>query len=311
MFADHAARPVVGAVLGGRVVIRRFGFGGRPDRSFGNEGVVSVPCGCDEEAFLRLFEIGDGRILVDVNQGIDRESSYDVATKVRLTELRRDGRLDRGFGRGGSLRFKIPKPGPLTAVAPTLDGSIFLGGGVVHGRGHGPIYLWKVTADGRVDDAFIDRAASAVRGSAVLRDNPELTAIVPTADGGVAALGSNEEVSGFYLRLRADGERDRGFARNGVERLPFAVISALGGLHGVVFAVGWGHAGYHYRAFRIFPGGAFDPRYHGAKGRAVPLPGSGVHVFSQGSGRVLIAGKGKSYCRSGCYPEPAMARFRE
>jgi hypothetical protein len=127
----------------------------------------------------------------------------------------------------------------------------------------------------------------------------------------VAALGSREDGLGFYLRLGADGRLDRGFADHGLKRLPFSVVSAVGGLHGAVFAVGWGSVGYHYRAFRIFPGGRFDPRYNGSEGRAVPLPGAGAHVFSQGSGRVLVTDKGRSYCRSGCFAEPAMARFRE
>jgi hypothetical protein len=231
-FADHAARVVIGTRVDEHVLLRRLTFDGRPDRSFGKGGVESVPCGCGG-AELSLSEIGDGRILIDANREVDRGSRYGVATKVWLTELLPDGRLDRRFGRAGSVAFEI------------------------------------------------------------------------------AALGSIDEEHGFYLRLRADGRPDRGLAGRGVKRLPFTVVSALGGVGGAVFAVGRGHNDYRYRAFRILPSGALDPSYHRAKGRAVPLPGRGVRVFSQGSGRVLIGGKGLTYCRSGCGYHPTMTRFRE
>jgi hypothetical protein len=299
---------VTGALLRGHVLLRRFTFEGHADRSFGKNGVTSVPCN-SSGATLRLFEVGDGRILVDVNGEVDRGARYDVATKVRLTELLPDGRLDRHFGRAGSLAFQIPRPGPLRVAAPTANGAILVGG---PGRpDHVPLYLWKVTADGHVDHAFVRRAARSVRQMGALGGSPELGAIVPAADEGVAALGSAVDGHGFYLRLQADGQADRTLAGRGVQRLPFTVQSALGGLHGGVFAVGRGRNGYRYRAFRIFPDGTLDPHYLGAGGRPVPLAGAGIHVLSQGSGRVLVASKGKTYCRSGCGLHPAMARFRE
>jgi hypothetical protein len=307
-FADHAARVVIGARVRDRILLRRLTFEGRPDRSFGKDGVVSVPCGCDG-AELSLSEIGDGRILVDADREVDRDGRYDVATKVWLTELLPDGSLDRRFGQAGSVAFEIPKQGPLGPATPAAGGAILLGGPVRSGKVR--VYLWRVSARGRVDGAFARRAARSVRQLGGLGHHPELAAIVPGADGSVAALGSIDEKHGFYLRLRADGKPDRGLAGRGVKRLPFTVVTAVGGVGGTVFAVGRGHNGYRYRAFRILPGGALDPRYHRAKGRAVPLPGRGVHVFSQGSGRVLIGSKGLTYCRSGCGYHPAMTRFRE
>jgi hypothetical protein len=309
-FADRKARLVTGTQLRERVLLRRFTYEGHPDRSFGTDGVESVPCDCrGGHPALRLFEIGDGRILVDLNRTVSRGEQYEAATSVRLIELLPDGRIDRRFGRAGSLAFEIPRPGSLRVVTPTPSGAILLGG---PGRpGHVPIYLWRVTPDGRVDGAFVRAAARSVKRMGALGGSPELGAIVPTAGGGVAALGSVGEEHGFYLRLRADGEPDPALAGRGARRLPVGVQSAVAGVGGAIFAVGWGHNGYHYRAFRLFPGGAFDPRYHGAKGRAVPFSGARVHVLSQGSGRVLVAGKGLTYCRSGCGLHPAMARFRE
>jgi hypothetical protein len=307
-FADRKARVVTGTRLGGRVLLRRFTYEGHPDRSFGKGGVVSVPCDCDGTS-LRLFEIGDGRILVDLSRELDRGEDHDVATSLRLIELLPDGRLDRRFGRAGSLAFKIPRPGPPRVVAPTPTGAILLGGPAR--AGSGPIYLWRVNAAGRVDGAFVRHARLSIRRMGALGRRPELGAIVPTAGGGVAALGSVDETSGFFLRLRADGEPDRSLGGRGVRRLPFTVQSALGGAGSAIFAVGYGHHGYDYRAFRVFPDGSLDPRYLGAKGRDIPLRGVGVHVLSQGSGRVLVADKGRTYCRSGCGPNPSMARFRE
>jgi hypothetical protein len=308
VFADHAARVVAGAVLGDRVILRRFTIEGHPDPSFGKNGFESVPCDCDGMK-LRLFEIGDGRILLELQREASRGSIYGAATKVRLTELLPDGRLDHGFGRAGSVAFKIPRRAPLRAVAPTPGGAILLGG---PGRAVNiPVYLWRVTADGRVDHAFARAAESSVRQLGVSGKSPELAAIIPTAHGGVAAIGSIDEEHGFLLRLQADGQPDRGLAGRGAKRLPFTVQGALGGRQGAVFAVGRGRGGYRYRAFRILSGGALDPRYGGARGRAVPLPGAGVQVFSQGAGRVLVAGMGRTYCRSGCGPHPALTRFRE
>jgi hypothetical protein len=291
-FADHAARVVIGARVRDRILLRRLTFDGRPDRSFGKDGVVSVPCGCDG-AELSLSEIGDGRILVDADREVDRDGRYDIATKVWLTELLPDGSLDRRFGQAGSVAFEIPKQGPLGPATPAAGGAILLGGPVRSGKVR--VYLWRVSARGRVDGAFARRAARSVRQLGRL-GHPELAAIVPGADGRVAALGSIDEKHGFYLRLRADGKPDRGLAGRGVKRLPFTVVTAVGGVGGTVFAVGRG---------------ALDPRYHRANGRAVPLPGRGVHVFSQGSGRVLIGSKGLTYCRSGCGYHPAMTRFGE
>jgi hypothetical protein len=308
-FADRKARLVTGALMPDRVLLRRFTFAGRPDRSFGKGGVESVPCRCGGRPALRLFEIGDGRILVDLNREVGRGGQYDGATQVRLTELLPDGRLDRGFGRAGSLGFRIPRRGPLRVVTPTPGGAILLGGpGRPH---HVPVYLWRVTRDGRVDGAFVRAAARSIKRLGALGRSPELGAIVPTARGGVAALGSAGGERGFILRLRADGEPDRTLAGRGARRLPFTVQAAIGGVGGAIFAVGRGRHGYHYRAFRILGGGALDPSYHGAKGRGVPLTGAGINVLSQGSGRALVVGRGTTYCRSGCGPHPAMARFRE
>jgi hypothetical protein len=309
-FADRKARLMIGTRLREQVLLRRFTLEGHADRSFGSDGVQAVPCDCrGGHPQLRLFEIGDGGILVDVNRTVSRGEQYEAGTSVRLIELLPDGRIDRRFGRAGSLSFEIPRPGSLRVVAPTPSGAILLGG---PGRPNGiPIYLWRVTADGRVDQAFDRRARLSLRRMGALGRSPELGAIVPTAGEGVAALGSADGGRGFLVRLDADGEPDRTLAGRGAERLPFSVQSAIGGLRGAIFAVGRARNGYRYRAFRVLRDGKLDPSYLGAKGRAVPFSGARIHVLSQGSGRVLAVGRGLTYCRSGCGFHPAMARFRE
>ncbi|HEX6152154.1 MAG TPA: hypothetical protein VFZ19_01405 [Solirubrobacterales bacterium] len=99
-----------------RLAVARLRADGRPDRSFSGDGVVNLRLGyhstAREIAWSRRGVLVAGR--VGARSG-DRETV--------LMRLRPDGRLDRGFGRGGVVR--LPERAEPVALLPTSE-RIFL-----------------------------------------------------------------------------------------------------------------------------------------------------------------------------------------
>jgi hypothetical protein len=316
VIADEGAALVVGFSAKG-IALRRFTAAGAPDQGFGTAGTAAIACGCGGEAHLHAFVEPDGKILVEVDQAVG--FVFEDGTRVRLTRLLPNGRLDRSFGKSGTASFAIHGPGAPTSVATTAGDATLIGGSGFAilepccGRRH--IYLRRVSSDGRLDRRFERNASRSLKRIEIRGKFPTLTAVVAEDDGTISVLGyGNETGGGFEMRLRADGRLAPGFGRGGVRHLPFTVSGAVGGIDGAIFAVGSrGRNPYEgdRRAFRILRGGGLDPGYRRGHGIAVPISGTRMAITALGDGRAMVTDNGNSYCREACVPDPTMVRYLE
>jgi uncharacterized delta-60 repeat protein len=308
LLADGASRVLVGELEGAELAIRRFTIAGKLDPSFGGTGIVGLRCGC-EGSWVRLLRAPRGRIFVVAFRRIGKGAPAGPGTAVTIARLRSDGRLDPGFGKGGVAHLVLRHPGEPRVVTAGPAGEVLFGGS----KAGGPREIWleRVTPRGRLDRAFGRTARHSALRLSVLGEFPTLAAVVPRADGGLEAIGTSENRSGFQLRVDRNGRLARSFGKRGLMRLPFTVDSAVPGIHGAIFVVGEAKVYSGYDAFRILADGRLDPAYGGAQGIEIPVYGVRAHAASQGRGRVLVTDNGNVWCRSGCAAEPSMVRFRE
>jgi uncharacterized delta-60 repeat protein len=306
VLVDPAGRAVIADLQADRhtVVIRRFKVDGSLDRGFGKAGAVKVSCPRCGERFigLRLLRSPGGRVLLDVNAPESHRQS-----QVRLFRFRSNGAPDTSFGRAGSATFAA-RPSLPRAVSVAADGSVLIAGAGCCDANH--IYVERVGADGTLDRRFDRTVAHSVGRLSRPGESLTVGAIVPWPGGGLVALGGSKGNHGYYLRLNRDGGLAIGFGKRGLVRLPHAVLSAVPGLGGAVFAVGQAKS-YGYIAFRVLSDGRLDPAYGGAAGLRVPLAGSPARAIGAGPGRVLVSDKGNAFCREACRSHPAISRFLE
>ena len=210
-------RVVVAGHRSGDLALVRYTSGGALDPSFDGDGVVVTDLGFDERS-LSALPAPRGRLLV-VGVADDR---------LVLARYLRDGRLDPGFGRGGSVVTSTPGLDWRMAVQ-AQDGKIVVAGARVV---TGPIQAMglavsRYRSDGRLDRTF------AGDGLVVTRARPHWAGAVEVAvrgDGRIV-LGTHGHArldrAGFALvGLSRDGALDRAFGDRGI------VVSDVGyGVH--------------------------------------------------------------------------------
>jgi uncharacterized delta-60 repeat protein len=104
---------------------------GSRERSFGNDGAVSIDFGFDDIAATAAVA-ADGKVIT-FGYAAGECSVDPYPEECRVTgvgaRLRRDGKLDRGFGRGGKVSLGLRFPdGRFRAIALTADGAIAVAG---------------------------------------------------------------------------------------------------------------------------------------------------------------------------------------
>lgn len=176
---------------------------GRPDEEFGTNGIAQTALGMLDTAVCALVLQRDGK-LVAVGWG-QAGGLDDYAVIVRY---RRDGGLDRSFGRGGKAILRVA-PGtteaaPFGAFAATLDSK---GRIVVAGASGGRILVGRYRKNGAADRGFggLGFVTATVRDGAYAY----ASAVVVQPGGEIIAAGS--------AKMRRTGEdlalirlRDRG-----------------------------------------------------------------------------------------------------
>src|SRR5262245_8723352 len=153
--ADSLGRVIVAGGVPGPgdsdVGVVRFTADGRPDPSFGADGLVAIDFGGSDFANGVAGAAAD-HIIIAGTAGLlpGGQSEFIVA---RLTP---DGHLDPAFGTGGKVVFNLPDgPGGATDVAidPT-DGGIVIVGAYSPPGGHSQIAVARLTPAGEFDPAF-------------------------------------------------------------------------------------------------------------------------------------------------------------
>jgi uncharacterized delta-60 repeat protein len=244
-------RVVVAGQRNGDLAVVRYSSEGALDPGFDGDGVVVTDLGFEERSLSALQAPG-GRLLV-VGSAADR---------LVLARYRPDGRLDPGFGRGGTI--VTPTPGLDWRMAVRArDGTIVVAGARVVTRPTQAMGLAvaRYRSDGRLDRTF------ARDGLVVTRARPHWAGAVKVAvrgDGrivlgthGHAGLGS----AGFALvRLRRDGALDRAFGDGGisVSEVGYGVHALALDRQGRIVTVGRTSSLLDFVAARFHPDGRRD-----------------------------------------------------
>lgn len=225
-----------------------------------------------------------------------------------LTQLRRDGTPEPGFGDAGTSRLLVP--GGHFSIAQLIrrpDGRLLaVGVGAAASRFELPrLTVVGLTPQGRLDDAF---GQGGVARPAVQASCGGCAPAALQADGSILLAGSTGQISPaiatdpnagstfrwVVVRLTAAGTQDPGFGAGGVATIPAGQGRNVGGFAvgqtatGRVLSVGRGTDG--LRIAGLTATGAMDPTYNG--GAPVPVAlNFAINAQIDPTGRVdVIAG---------------------
>lgn len=230
-FADYEGRDSI---------ILRFDADGRPDASFGTDGVRALDFEPSE-----LVPVADGKLLI---------------AGTCLVRMLPDGSYDPGFATSCWRGFRsIAFPTPGTIVAAGID------------EQQGPPAIFRVTIGRFLADGFPDPAAGAlpVTASPPLPFRPILVAVQP--DGRIVAVDEGYEGVINLARVNLDGSLDATFGTDGVVTImrPWGWGSWVGALavqrDGRILVGGRAYVtdddGYDFFVARFLPDGALDPSF--------------------------------------------------
>ena len=210
----------------GSMLVMRLDANGRLDRTFGpaRSGFAKVAVGGIANS---LSIAADGRILLGGSNANRNGRPFVVA------RFRRNGVLDRTFGRGGIVQtlFWIPKAASSAGVnglAPTPDGGVIAGGHIDYiggtgggSGGHGSAGVFRLTSTGRPSPSFGTRGHTQITFFDRAHVPQSWYPCAMTVDGSgrisVAGGGGTHRSALLTARLTSRGTLDRsyGSARNG------------------------------------------------------------------------------------------------
>ena len=130
--------------------LARYTTAGRLDAGFGSGGRVRTP-EIDPAGGFGVAIQDDGRIVVAGGSGKGKDPNYSSLDNFVVARYLPDGRLDRGFGSGGTVVTRL-RGGGTSAVAIQRDGRIVAIGGA--GKIVSSFGLARYTGDGRLDSSF-------------------------------------------------------------------------------------------------------------------------------------------------------------
>jgi uncharacterized delta-60 repeat protein len=122
-----------GAGIGDGFTVIRLGLDGKPDPSFGSEGVVETPIpgegGVEEGRISDVLVQPDGKI-VGGGYGVDSVGmTAETVIKFEVVRYLSNGELDPSFGSGGMVGVRLPSPFSFgRKLALAADGKLILGG---------------------------------------------------------------------------------------------------------------------------------------------------------------------------------------
>lgn len=208
-----------GAGGGDGFTVIRLGLDGKPDSSFGGDGVVETPIpgegGIEEGRIADVLVQPDGKI-VGGGYGFDYTGTPPTFVgKFEVVRYLSDGELDPSFGSGGMVGVKLPSENNFgRALGLAADGKLILGG--TYDVNENPLEeavapaLIRLNPDGSLDSTF--GSGGIVLGSleaGVEEEAVEGLAIQP--DGKIVTTGSQyREPGGFagiVSRYLADFEK--------------------------------------------------------------------------------------------------------
>lgn len=268
---------------GGNVLVERRLEDGTLDPAFnGGASLVTTVDGVGGSASAIAFQ-PDGAILVGGGR-----SSLD-AFIMRITAA---GVVDTSFGTNGARTFASGTNIDVQGIAVQADGKIVGCGNRVGPR---DIFTMRLTANGTLDTTWNGTGTAFYNGG-----TSEVTHGCAFDSAGRLAVGGNDG-SAIFLRYRADGTLDPGFAAAGVARI--AASTVWEGTNGSGFILDDQDRAYiaGYDDFndvsivRVDAAGTADPAWSG-DGIALANPGAGtyqgVFVRLDETGRLVVVSEG-------------------
>ncbi len=196
---------------GRQAVVARLTPTGELDRTFGDDGIATVPApGGNDEAFaLAVDQLG--RILI---AGRTSTTTSDDLLLARFTGA---GEADPTFGNGGVVITDVRGHSDTAfAVDVAPSGRILVSGGSIVGAGD-EVVVAAYTPQGDLDPAFGDGGLALVD---VTPGSDEAFAGALAADGSYVAAGGaiaeDGSEHGFAVRVSADGDVDPSFGDSGL-----------------------------------------------------------------------------------------------
>ena len=152
---DATGGVYVSAIKGRRRVLFRIGNDGTIDRSFGEDGFRMQP---EDALDGPVLQATTGRTLI--YRYLSNWPAHHLAGGVQIKRLLPDGRLDRGFGRNGEARVRVPQM-ETSALRVDDEGRILVASELNEERGRakapGPppaLTLMRLHPDGGLDTSF-------------------------------------------------------------------------------------------------------------------------------------------------------------
>ncbi len=129
-----------------RATIVRYEEDGDPDPTFSQDGIQifpfeGSPSGVDDMALQK-----DGKVVI----------AGSIGSKALIARVKSSGKLDKGFGKKGFVRFGVEEGTDIDAVAIQKDGRIVVGGetsGTMMGDPSSQVFA-RVTREGKLDKSF-------------------------------------------------------------------------------------------------------------------------------------------------------------
>lgn len=243
---------------------------GRPDRSFGDQGVAHVDFGGRYDGAAALAVDARGRIVVGgAKQTYLAERGGDDASPV-VARLFANGTLDRAFGNKGLRHLSSGGESGVRDLGLDESGAI-----VAEGEAYIGTAIWRLSESGEVDRHFGNKGEVTIEGRDRRgNDWAETLGLVDRigvrADGKIVIAGTGSTYGDgtnyrlVALRLRRDGRLDRGYGHRGYATAQFA---------------GWTFVG----SVTMLPGG----------GLVAATSAQGVHEKRSDVGLIALDGRGR------------------
>jgi uncharacterized delta-60 repeat protein len=147
---DSSGRIIVVGGTNNTFAVARYKPSGKLDRSFGRAGKVTVEFGrgCSASASAVAIDGSDRIVLAGSSKCLGHRS------KFALSRLRKDGRLDRGFGSNGRVTTGFPVSAHASAAAIDSSGRMVPAGWTCCGAGADDFALARYRQDGTLDPSF-------------------------------------------------------------------------------------------------------------------------------------------------------------
>lgn len=270
---------------------------GSLDRSFGEHGHVAID-------FSDVAIQPNGKILTVATQTSSGRSSD---TELVVTRLRRNGEVDRSFGRGGEKVLDFGgRFNEATAVGIAADGKVLIGGTratIIEERGSSDAVsvVGRLLPSGALDHSFSRNGLVALPTSASIIDfatGPRGSTLVAAAYFGVN-----------LFRLRAEGSLDSSFGDQGEVKIRpfdsvpsnsfFNPIKQIGISHGRIIVAGTestfveGRTAYSMTVVRCLSDGTPDPSFgeHGIATVSFGKIASATAFAVRRNGGVVVEGR--------------------